>query len=218
MRRFETDRRSRPDRKSPHGIIPSDLPSVYDTVDGSHGSINLILAPLIEHFARNGEEWDSLQNEQAGATDVLEPIQTFFDAYADGQADNDDWREVYETISLQCAKGWIREALSLGEVSEATYFTIIDYTKALTKHLKAAEERWGVEWLTSNRPFEGQNDRMLDPMRKYWDGYRSGEITGKDFFLNLAGDALINLIRLKVSPESLYSWTESADSFVTQKE
>lgn len=218
MIKVEVDHSYGPDRQSPHGVIPDDLPSVYDAVNGSHGLPNLIRGPLIRHFDNYRDEWESLPDEPTSANSVNEPIQKFFNTYVEEEANNADWEEVYEMISLRCAQGWIREAADLGEVGVVNVFTIVDYSNALTEHLKAAEERWGVEWLTSNRPFEGQNDRMIDPMRKYWDGYQSGEMSGKDFFLNLAGDALINLIRLKVSASSLYAWRDSADHFVERSQ
>lgn len=76
-----------------------------------------------------------------------------------------------------------------------------EFFEALKSQLKEDEERWGDTWL--HRPREGQEERIREDFRDYFDKY---EHAGKDInWLAVAGNALIAWIR-EEHPELSEEW------------
>jgi hypothetical protein len=211
------------------GTIPEGLPSVYEFIDESFpGTQNLVQGPLVRNFKNHPDAWnDSLDDASPSSLYVENIAEIFQKAYAEDQAEhNTDWVAVYKNLMILSCYGWIREHLTTVQTNDISEFTILTFAGALRTHLIEAEQNpWGVEWLRSRRPIRetggipSQEGRELKDImgdkdhNGYLEQYKNGDMSGEKFFLTVAGDFLINHIRLVTQPEVYEKWQKLADEF-----
>ena len=210
---------SRPSRiVSQLGEIPSDLPSAYDFVRGQFGAASFIHQELSTDYLKNTDTWNDEVHAPVDKDWTYILLEFYMGQYKETNPDM-SWENTYEILINECAKGWIREQSISNDTSVLSAIGM--FSDALTLHLQEAETSvWAVEWLTSRRPIGktqsigSQEDRTLGPLWQYWKAFDAKEISGSQFYLNAAGDFLINLIRLKTPPEMYARWTKTADAFM----